>query len=84
MLLPNIHIAIDDLPRHEIWDYQDWLATPDHPCQRPTDEHAEMAKKKHLKEDFLTHRHVHAVDFNGTIYKANGHTRTGPSGKAGT
>jgi len=63
---------------HIIMCFEDWVALPNHPRQRPTDKHAKQTAKSIHAEDYGTHRKVCAVRIGptGTLYKADGHTRT--------
>lgn len=55
---------------------EDWLDVPDNPRQRPTEEHAKKALRKHLSKLQSSHAIVHAATCDGEILcKIDGHTR---------
>lgn len=52
-----------------------WIGIPDHPRQRDTERRAKADSGRHLHEYKSIHKHVHAVKYNGKLYKADGHSR---------
>jgi hypothetical protein len=60
---------------HTSMSIAEFMMLEDHPRQRDTARHAEMAKKKHLAQPSPTHAVVHVASYMGRQYKLDGHTR---------